>query len=292
MVRAARFVAQLDVAPSDRVLEAMRRMRDRLGIVSAERIRAELDKLLVAPQAAKGLGVLAGTGLADVFLPELPALRLEQDPVHQHKDVLRHTYAVVERCEPDLVLRLAGLLHDIGKPMTRQIGADGVSFHHHEVVGARMARERLTALRYPNAIVDDVASLIELHLRFHGYGEGWTDAAVRRYVRDAGPLLDRLNQLTRADVTTRNPERAKRFAALQDELEERIAALAEQENLEAMRPPLDGHQVMRRLGLEGGPTVGEALAYLMEVRIERGPVPEEEAYLLLDAWAKERGITE
>jgi poly(A) polymerase len=291
MVRAARFIAQLDVAPSGRLVEAIRRMRDRLEIVSAERIRAELDKLLVAPRAATGLDVLVETGLADVFLPELPALRLEQDPVHQHKDVLRHTYAVVERCEPDLVLRLAGLLHDVGKPKTRQIGPDGVSFHHHEVVGARMARERLTALRYPNAVVDDVGTLIELHLRFHGYGEGWTDAAVRRYVRDAGPLLDRLNQLTRADVTTRNPERAERFAALQDELEERIAALAEQENLEAMRPPLDGHQVMERLGVEGGPVVGEALAYLMEIRLERGPVPGEEAYALLDAWAKERGIT-
>ena len=290
MVRAARFVAQLDVAPADRVLEAIRGMRDRLEIVSAERIRAELDKLLVAERPAKGLEVLVETGLADVFLPELPALRLEQDPVHQHKDVLRHTYAVVERCEPDLVLRLAGLLHDIGKPKTRQIGPDGVSFHHHEVVGARMARDRLAALRYPNAVSDDVGTLIELHLRFHGYGEGWTDAAVRRYVRDAGPLLDRLNQLTRADVTTRNPERARRFAALQDELEERIAALAEQENLEAMRPPLDGHQVMERLGVQGGPVVGEALGYLMEVRLERGPVPEDEAYALLEAWAKERGI--
>jgi poly(A) polymerase len=290
MVRAARFVAQLDVVPADRVLDAIGGMRDRLDIVSAERIRAELDKLLVAARPSKGLEVLVETGLADVFLPELPALRLEQDPVHQHKDVLRHTYAVVERCEPDLVLRLAGLLHDIGKPKTRQIGPDGVSFHHHEVVGARMARDRLAALRYPNAVSDDVATLIELHLRFHGYGEGWTDAAVRRYVRDAGPLLDRLNQLTRADVTTRNPERAGRFAALQDELEERIAALAEQENLEAMRPPLDGHQVMERLGVQGGPVVGEALTYLMEVRLERGPVAEDEAYAVLDAWAKERGI--
>jgi poly(A) polymerase len=290
MVRAARFVAQLDVVPADRVLDAIGGMRDRLEIVSAERIRAEMDKLLVAARPAKGLEVLVETGLADVFLPELPALRLEQDPVHQHKDVLRHTYAVVERCEPDLVLRLAGLLHDVGKPKTRQIGPDGVSFHHHEVVGARMARDRLAALRYPNAVSDDVATLIELHLRFHGYGEGWTDAAVRRYVRDAGPLLDRLNQLTRADVTTRNPERAERFAVLQDELEERIAALAEQENLEAMRPPLDGHQVMERLGVQGGPVVGEALAYLMEVRLERGPVDEDEAYARLDAWAKERGI--
>jgi poly(A) polymerase len=279
------------VTPSARVLEAIHAMRERLGIVAAERIRGELDKLLVAPHAGKGLAVLVDSGLADVFLPELPALRLEQDPVHQHKDVLRHTYAVVERCEPDPVLRLAGLLHDIGKPKTRQIGSDGVSFHHHEVVGARMARDRLTALRYPNAVVDDVCTLIELHLRFHGYGEGWTDAAVRRYVRDAGPLLDRLNQLTRADVTTRNAERAKRFAALQDQLEERIAALAEQENLEAMRPALDGRQVMEHLEIGPGPLVGEAMAYLMEVRLERGPVPQDEAFSLLDAWAKERGLT-
>jgi poly(A) polymerase len=292
MVRAARFVAQLDVVPVARVVDAIGNMRERLEIVAAERIQAELDKLLVAPNAAKGLEVLVDSGLADEFLPELPALRLEQDPVHQHKDVLRHTYAVVERCEPDLVLRLAGLFHDIGKPKTRQIGPDGISFHHHEVVGARMARERLTALRYPHAVIDDVCTLIELHLRFHGYGEGWTDAAVRRYVRDAGPLLDRLNQLTRADVTTRNAERAKRFAALQDELEERIAALAEEENLEAMRPPLDGRKVMDRLGIAPGPVVGEALAYLMEVRMERGLVPEDEAYELLDAWAKERGVTE
>jgi poly(A) polymerase len=291
MVRAARFVAQLDVIPADRVIEAIGRMRERLGIVAVERMQAEIDKVLVAPEAAKGLAVLVDTGLADIFMPELPALRLEQDPVHQHKDVLRHTYAVVERCEPDLVLRLAGLLHDIGKPKTRQITPEGVSFHHHEVEGARMARVRLTALRYPNAIIDDVCTLIELHLRFHGYGEGWTDAAVRRYVRDAGPLLDRLNQLTRADVTTRNPDRAKAFAALQDELEERIAALAEEENLEAMRPSLDGRQVMERLGIGPGPLIGEALAYLMEVRMERGLVPQDEAFELLEAWAKERGVT-
>jgi poly(A) polymerase len=291
MVRAARFVAQLDVVLADRVAAAIVSMRDRLGIVAAERVRAELDKLLVAPHAARGLAVLVDSGLADGFLPELPALRLEQDPVHQHKDVLRHTYAVVERCEPDLVLRLAGLLHDIGKPSTRQIGPEGVSFHHHEVVGARMARERLSALRYANAVVDDVCTLIELHLRFHGFGEGWTDAAVRRYVRDAGPLLDRLNQLTRADVTTRNAERATRFGLLQDELEERIAMLAEEENLEAMRPPLDGDQVMQRLGIGPGPVIGDALAYLMEARLERGPVPEDEAYAMLDAWAKEKGIT-
>ncbi len=290
MVRAARFVAQLSVTPSARVVDAIATMRARLEIVSAERIRDELDRLLVAPDAPAGLALLVDTGIAELILPEVAALHLEQDPVHKHKDVLRHTYAVVERCEPDLVLRLAGLLHDIGKPKTRQITDDGVSFHHHEVVGARMARDRLVALRYPNAVIDDVCILIELHLRFHGYGEGWTDAAVRRYVRDAGHLLDRLNQLTRADVTTRNEQRAERFARLQDELEERIAALAEAENLDAMRPPLDGRQVMDRLGLEPGPDVGEALAYLMEIRLERGPIPQDEAFALLDAWAKGRGI--
>ena len=259
------------------MVDAIAAMRDRLEIVSAERIRDELDRLLVAPDAPAGLALLVDTGIAELILPEVAALHLEQDPVHKHKDVLRHTYAVVERCEPDLVLRLAGLLHDIGKPKTRQITDDGVSFHHHEVVGARMARDRLVALRYPNAVIDDVCTLIELHLRFHGYGDGWTDAAVRRYVRDAGHLLDRLNQLTRADVTTRNEQRAERFARLQDELEERIAALAEAENLDAMRPPLDGRQVMDRLGLEPGPDVGEALAYLMEIRLERGPIPQDEA---------------
>jgi poly(A) polymerase len=291
MIRAARFVAQLGVRPAERVLAAMRSMADRLEIVSGERVRDELDKLLVGERAPEGLELLVETGLADRFLPELPALRLEQDPVHRHKDVLRHTYAVVARCEPDRVLRLAALFHDIGKPATRKITDEGVTFHHHEIEGARMARARMSALRYPRSTIDDVARLIELHLRFHGYGEGvgWSDAAVRRFVRDAGPLLDRLNQLTRADVTTRNERRAEAFAKLQDELEERITALAEQENLDSLRPPLDGRQVMEILDLQPGPAVGEALAYLMELRLERGPVPEEEAIELLRAWAAERG---
>jgi poly(A) polymerase len=289
MIRAARFVAQLGVKPADRVVAAMRDMASRLDIVSAERIRDELDKLLVADRAPAGLELLVETGLADRFLPELPALSLEQDPVHRHKDVLRHTYAVVDRCEPDAVLRLAALLHDVGKPATRKITPEGVTFHHHEVEGARIARGRLTELRYPKSVIDDVCTLIELHLRFHGYGDGaWSDAAVRRFVRDAGPLLDRLNQLTRADVTTRNEKRAQAFAKLQDELEERIAALAEQENLEAMRPPLDGKQVMEILDLQPGPEIGEALAYLMEVRLERGPIAEDEAIDLLRAWAAAR----
>ena len=271
------------------VVEAIRAMRHRLEIVSAERIRDELDKLLLGVRPSKGLELLVETGLADEFLPELSALELEQDPIHQHKDVLRHTYAVVERCEPDPVLRLAALLHDIGKPKTRQITGDGVQFHHHEVVGARMAEERLRALRYPNHVVEDVRTLVEMHLRFHGYGEGWSDSAVRRYVRDAGPLLDRLNQLTRADVTTGNRFKAKQFQALQDDLEERIAKLAEQENLQAIRPPLDGNEVMEHLGVPPGPVVGEALAYLMELRLERGPIDKDEALMLLDEWAAEQG---
>jgi poly(A) polymerase len=270
---------------------AMAEMRERLSIVSPERIRGELDKLLVAPTPSLGLDLAVETGLADLFLPELPALALEQDPVHKHKDVLRHTYAVVENTDPtDRVLRIAALLHDIGKPRTREITPEGVQFHHHEVVGARMAAERMRELRYPSAEIDEVAKLIELHLRFHGYGEGWSDAAVRRYVRDAGPLLDRLNQLTRADVTTGNRFRAKQFRALQDDLEERIARLAEEENLDALRPPLNGTQVMERLGTGPGPLIGEALEYLMELRMDRGPIEEAEALELLDAWAADRPI--
>jgi poly(A) polymerase len=289
MLRAARFVSQLEVSPAPRVVQAVRRMHERLSIVSAERIADELSKLLLGRRPALGLELTVGTGLAERFFPELPALKVEQDPVQRHKDVLRHTYAVVERCEPDLVLRLAALVHDIGKPQTRQITPEGVQFHHHEVVGARMARERLQALRFPSAVVDDVVRLVEMHLRFHGYTE-WTDSAVRRYVREAGPLLDRLNQLTRADCTTRNPLRAKQLAALQDDLEDRIARLAEEENLEAMRPPLDGNEVMSHLGLEPGPVVGEALEFLMDVRMERGPIDKDEAYEVLDEWAAEKGL--
>jgi poly(A) polymerase len=289
MLRAARFAAQLDLDPAPRVLEAIGRMRERLSIVSAERINDELSKLLVAPNVSKGLELAVQTGLADGFVPELSALRLEQDPVHKHKDVLHHTFAVVERCESDLTLRLAALLHDIGKPATREITPDGVTFHHHEVVGARMARERLQALRYPTHVMDDVVHLVEMHLRFHGYS-GWSDSAVRRYVRDAGPLLDKLNQLTRADCTTQNRFKAKKLEALQDDLEDRIARLAEEENLEAMRPPLDGRQVMEHLGIAPGPVIGEALEFLMEQRLERGLMDEEQARALLEGWARERGL--
>jgi poly(A) polymerase len=283
MLRAARFAAQLELDPIPRVVRAIEQMHGRLAIVSAERISDELSKLLLSDAPSRGLELVVETGLAEEFLPELSALRLEQDPVHKHKDVLHHTFAVVEKCEADLTLRLAALLHDVGKPETRAITPDGVSFHHHEVVGARMARERLQALRYPSHLIDDVAKLVELHLRFHGYTE-WSDSAVRRYVRDAGPLLDQLNQLTRADCTTQNPFKAKKLEALQDDLEERIARLAEEENLGAMRPPLDGGQVMEHLGIQPGPIVGRALEHLMELRLERGPIDEDEAYRLLDEW--------
>ncbi|MFN2544375.1 MAG: CCA tRNA nucleotidyltransferase [Actinomycetota bacterium] len=290
MLRAARFVSVLEVTPAPRVVAAIEEMRHRLEIVSAERIQDELDKLLVGAKPSQGLELLVQTRLAEEFLPELPALELEQDPIHQHKDVLRHTYAVIERCDQhDLVLRLAALMHDIGKPKTREITPEGVQFHHHEVVGARMAEERLRALRYPNHQIEDVRRLVEMHLRFHGYGEGWSDSAVRRYVRDAGPLLDQLNQLTRADVTTGNRFKAKQFQMLQDDLEARIARLAEQENLQAMRPALDGNEVMEHLEVGPGPVVGEALAFLMELRMERGPIERDEALRLLDEWAAERG---
>jgi poly(A) polymerase len=288
MLRAARFVATLGLRPAPEVVEAIRQMRERLEIVSAERIRDELSRLLLGEHVDRGLALVVDTGLADGFFPELPALRLEQDPVHRHKDVLLHTLAVVKRCQPDLVLRLAALLHDVGKPQTRHITGEGVQFHHHEVVGARMAEARLRALRYPEKVVRDVATLVEMHLRFHTYHLGWTDRAVRAYVRDAGHQLDQLNLLTRADCTTQNPKKAKALSALQDELEQRIAKLAEEENLKAIRPPLDGNQVMEHLGAEPGPVIGEALAYLLEVRMDRGPIPEEEAYRLLDEWYRQR----
>jgi poly(A) polymerase len=289
MLRAARFAATLDMTPGPRVEEAMRAMAGRLPIVSAERIREELSRLLEAPLPSTGLDLIVRTGLADQFLPELPALRLEQDPVHRHKDVLKHTFVVIDTTEPDLVLRLAALLHDIGKPKTRTFTPEGVQFHHHEVVGARMAEERLRALRYPNDVVADVVKLVEMHLRLHTFRMGWTDSALRRYVRDAGHLLDKLNQLTRADATTRNRFKAKALADMQDELELRIARLMEEENLDRIRPPLDGNEVMERLGVPPGPVVGEALNYLLEERLERGPIDREVALRLLDEWWRTRG---
>lgn len=289
MLRAARFVSTLGMEPAPEVVDAMRALRERLRIVSAERVRDELSKLLEGEHVDRGLHLAVDTGLAHEFLPELPGLQLEQDPVHRHKDVLRHTLAVVKRCPPDdVTLRLAALLHDVGKPATREITADGVQFHHHEVVGARIAEGRLRALRYPEKVVQDVRKLVEMHLRFHTYRLGWTDGALRRYVRDAGPLLDRLNQLTRADCTTQNPKKAKILAELQDDLEQRIARLAEEENLAAIKPPLDGHRVMEHLGIPPGPLVGAALDYLMELRMDRGPISEEEALRLLDEWWEQR----
>src|SRR5579883_197826 len=244
---------------------------------------------MVVPSPQAGLWFVVETGLAEEFLPELPALALEQDPIHRHKDVLAHTIAVVERTPPDRVLRLAALLHDIGKPQTRAFGPGGVSFHHHEVVGARMARERMRALRYPNEDIDQVCRLIELHLRFHTYRMGWTDRAVRRYVRDAGELLERLNLLTRADCTTRNPNKARALAARMDELEARIEELAALEELHAIRPDLDGNQIMEVLGIGPGPDVGAARDFLLELRLDEGPLGEEEARKRLLAWWEERG---
>lgn len=289
MLRAARFVSTLDVAPEGTIIDAIRGMKERLRIVSPERIQEEFSKLLLGQKVEEGLRVVVETGLADVFLPELPALRLEQDPVHRHKDVLQHTLAVVARVPPDLVLRLAALLHDVGKPKTREITDEGVQFHHHEMVGARMAEGRLRALRYPERVVQEVRALVEMHLRFHSYSS-WTDGGLRRYVRDAGGLLDRLNLLTRADCTTANPAKAREFARLQDELEERVARLAEEENLAAIRPPLDGNQIMQHLGISPGPLVGEAREYLLELRMDRGPVDEEEAFRLLGEWARQKGL--
>jgi poly(A) polymerase len=289
MLRAARFVSTLGMEPAPEVVEAMRTLRERLRIVSAERIRDELSKLLQGAHVDRGLQLVVDIGLADEFLPELPALQLEQDPVHRHKDVFRHTLAVVKRCPPDdLTLRLAALLHDVGKAATKQITPEGVQFHHHEVVGARIAEERLRALRFPEKVVQDVRKLVEMHLRFHTYRLGWTDGALRRYVRDAGPLLDTLNQLTRADCTTQNPKKAKVLAELQDDLEQRIARLTEEENLAAIKPPLDGHKVMEHLGIPPGPQVGEALEHLLELRMDRGPIPEGEAFELLDEWWEQR----
>jgi len=291
MLRAARFIAGLGLVPDEALVTAVHEMAERLAIVSPERIRDELDKLLVLSKPSPGLWFVVETGLAARFLPELPALALEQDPIHRHKDVLAHTLAVVDKTSSDRLLRLAALLHDIGKPRTRAFGPGGVTFHHHEVVGARMARERLEALRYSNDDTDVVVRLVELHLRFHTYRLGWTDKAVRRYVRDAGPLLDRLNELTRSDCTTRNPARAKALARRMDELVQRIEELRTQEELDAIRPELDGRQVMEQLGIPPGPPVGEALAFLLELRLEEGPLGEEEVRRRLDHWWRTRVAT-
>jgi len=297
MMRAARFSAQLGFEVAPEVVVAMTDQAERLSIVSAERIREELMKIIMSPAPRRGLTLLVDTGLAEYVLPELPLLRLEADEHHHHKDVYEHTLTVLEQAMvledahepvsgPDPVLRLAALLHDIGKPRTRRFEDDGrVSFHHHEVVGARMTRKRMQALRFSNEMTDDVSTLVELHLRFHGYGSGeWTDSAVRRYVRDAGPLLSRLHKLTRADSTTRNRRRAIALQKSYDSLEARIAELAEQEELASMRPDLDGRDIMRILDIPAGPVVGQAYQFLLDLRLDRGPLSSEMAEEALRAW--------
>jgi poly(A) polymerase len=296
MLRAARFAAQLDFDVERAVITAMTDMADRLAIVSAERVRDELVKLILSERPRAGLTLLVDTGLAHRVLPELSALRMEIDEHHRHKNVYEHTLTVLDQAigledglpagGPDLVTRLAALLHDIGKPKTRRFEpGGGVSFHHHDAVGAKMARKRLTALRFPGAVVEDVATLVGLHLRFHGYGSGeWTDSAVRRYVRDAGPLLERLHILTRADSTTRNQRKALALRDSYDSLEARIAQLSEQEELAAIRPDLDGHQIMATLGIPPGPVVGRAYRYLLNLRLDRGPLPPDVARAELLRW--------
>ncbi|MFJ4785993.1 CCA tRNA nucleotidyltransferase [Streptomyces sp. NPDC088794] len=292
MMRAARFAAQLDFEVAPEVVAAMKDMAGRIDIVSAERVRDELNKLILSPHPRKGLTLLVDSGIADHVLPELPALRLERDEHHRHKDVYDHTLIVLEQAieleqdGPDLTLRLAALLHDIGKPRTRRFEDDGrVSFHHHEVVGAKMTKKRMTALKYSNELVKDVSHLVELHLRFHGYGTGeWTDSAVRRYVRDAGPLLDRLHKLTRSDCTTRNKRKAAALSRAYDGLEERIAQLQEQEELDAIRPDLDGNQIMEILGVGPGPAVGRAYKQMLELRLENGPMGHDAAVAALKEW--------
>jgi poly(A) polymerase len=294
MLRAARFLTGYRLEPVPELVGAVTAMHHRLSIVSAERIRDELDKLLTVDWPGAGLWFVIDTGLAEEFLPELPAMRLEQDPIHRHKDVLSHTIAVVENVRPDAGpspdfdfrrTRLAALFHDVGKPKTRGYRrGKGVTFHHHEVVGARMTRDRLQALRYSTADVEAITRLVELHLRFHTYRMGWTDSAVRRYVRDAGDLLVDLNVLTRCDCTTRNERKAELLARRMDELEARIGELAAAEELKAIRPELDGNQVMERLGLRPGPAVGRALTFLLELRLDEGLLGEDEVGRRLDAW--------
>src|SRR5262245_25714970 len=298
MMRAARFSAQLGFDVDPAVVSAMTDMVDRIEIVSAERVRDELVKLVCTPSPRRGLDLLVSTGLADHVLPELPALRLEVDEHHRHKDVYEHSLTVLEQAidleprlgldGPDFIVRFAALMHDIGKPRTRSFEPGGkVTFHHHDVVGAKMTRKRMRELRFSNDLIDDVSRLVELHLRFHGYGTGeWTDSAVRRYVRDAGDMLSRLHVLTRADCTTRNRRKAEALEAAYHHLEERIARLAEQEELDAIRPDLNGNQIMEILGIPPGREVGAAYDYLLDLRMEQGPLGEERAReALLDWWS-------
>ncbi|HEY1624197.1 MAG TPA: CCA tRNA nucleotidyltransferase [Streptosporangiaceae bacterium] len=302
ILRAARFVAKLGLHVAQDVRDAMTAMADRLEIVSAERITGELTKLMLTPDPAAGIDLLVQTGVADEILPEVSRLRMEVDEHHRHKDVYQHSLTVLRQAidlEPrydlrnDLVVRLAAILHDIGKPKTRTPLPGGkVAFHHHEVVGAKLASKRLTELRFPHEVIRDVSQLVELHLRFHGYGEGeWTDSAVRRYVRDAGPLLTRLHVLTRADCTTRNARKAERLARAYDSLEQRIADLREQEELDRIRPDLDGDEIMAILGIKPSRTVGQAYQFLLELRMNEGEVGKERATQELLRWAAAEGIT-
>jgi poly(A) polymerase len=304
MLRAARFVAQLGFTPASRVVDAMTAMADEIGRITAERVQAEVSKLLLADNPRPGIELMVETGLAERVLPEVPGMRLAIDEHHQHKDVYQHSLTVLEQAidlekrheptsGPDLILRLAALLHDIGKPATREFQpGGGVSFHHHEVVGAKMARKRLRALKYSKEIVDDVSQLVFLHLRFHGYGKGeWTDSAVRRYVTDAGDLLPRLHKLVRADCTTRNRRKAAALQATYDQLEERIARIAAAEDLARVRPDLDGNEIMKLLGLPPGPLVGKAWQFLKELRLDRGPLEHDEAVTELRKWAADQGLT-
>jgi poly(A) polymerase len=296
MLRAARFSAQLDFDVDPAVVAAMTDMAERIDIVSAERVRDELVKLIMSPHPRRGLALLVQTGLAQRVLPELPALALERDEHHRHKDVYEHTLTVLEQSidledrlpggGPDFVSRFAALMHDVGKPRTRRFQDDGsVTFHHHDVVGAKITRKRMRALRFSNDVTDEVAKLVELHLRFHGYGSGeWTDSAVRRYVRDAGDSLERLHVLTRADCTTRNRRKAERLRRTYDDLEERMARLAEEEELASIRPDLSGHQIMETLGIGPGRDVGAAYRFLLELRMDAGPLPEDEARARLLKW--------
>ncbi|WP_236666956.1 MULTISPECIES: CCA tRNA nucleotidyltransferase [unclassified Nonomuraea] len=295
MLRAARFASQLGFTVDDDALAAMSAMAERIQIVSAERIRDELDKLVCGAHPREGLRLLVQTGLAAYVLPELPKLRLEIDEHHRHKDVYEHTLTVLDQAiaqeedgKPDKILRWTALMHDVGKPKTRRHEPGGrVSFHHHEVVGAQMTKKRMTELKFPKDVVSDVSRLVELHLRFHGYGTGeWTDSAVRRYVRDAGHLLDRLHKLTRADCTTRNKRKAAALARTYDHLEERIARLAEEEELAKIRPELDGNEIQRVLGVGPGPVVGRAYKFLLELRLDKGMIGKEAATEALLEWAR------
>ena len=298
MMRAARFASQLDFEIAPDVLQAIKDMSGRISIISAERIRDEFTKMLMSKNPRTGITILVETGLAEIVLPEIPKLRLEIDEHHHHKDVYEHSITVLEQAishedrlgGPNLIIRLAALLHDIGKPKTRNlIPGGGVSFHHHEIVGARLTKSRLKALRFDGDTIEKVETLVALHLRFHGYGDGeWTDSAVRRYVRDAGDLLVHLHVLTRADCTTRNAKKAERLAKTYDGLEARIAKLMEEEELSRIRPDLDGAQVMKLLNIKPSAAVGKALDFLLELRLEHGPLGEERATEeLLNWWSKE-----